>query len=170
MSVDFDTAFNRLVNHEGGYSDDPKDPGNWTGGRTGSGQLKGTKFGIAANTYGHLDIKNLTLEQAKSIYRTDFWDVVDSHPAVKFQVFDFAVNSGSGTAIRKLQAAIGVADDGHWGPQSAATLKKMDVSDVLMLYLAERLDFMRKLPVWPTYSGGWSARIASNLRLAAQDN
>lgn len=168
--MDFDTAFDRLISHEGGFSDDPRDPGNWTGGRQGAGLLKGTKFGLAANTYGHLDIKNLTLAEAKAVYLEDFWNVVDAPPAVRFQVFDFAVNSGRGTAIRKLQAAIGVADDGHWGPHSAAALKKLDVSDVLMLYLAERLEFMRKLKVWPTYGGGWAGRIAANLRFAAQDN
>lgn len=47
----FDKAFNRLIGHEAGYSNDRRDPGNWTGGKVGIGTLKGTKFGIAANTY-----------------------------------------------------------------------------------------------------------------------
>lgn len=53
----FDKAFDRLIGHEAGYSNDRRDPGNWTGGIVGKGQLKGTKFGIAANTYPNLDIK-----------------------------------------------------------------------------------------------------------------
>ncbi len=89
---------------------------------------------------------------------------------MKFQAFDFAVNSGMQTAIRKLQTAIGVADDGHWGPASTAALSRLDVSDALMLYLAERLDFMRKLKAWPTFGAGWAGRIAGNLRYSAKDN
>ena len=48
--IGFDEVFARLIGHEGGYSADPKDPGNWTGGRPGVGKLLGTKYGIAANT------------------------------------------------------------------------------------------------------------------------
>jgi hypothetical protein len=68
-SISFDQAFHRLIGHEGGYSDDRRDPGNWTKGKIGAGILKGTKYGLAANTYPNLDIKNLTLAQAKEIYK-----------------------------------------------------------------------------------------------------
>ena len=71
--MNFDQAFDRLNGHEGAFSDDPKDPGNWTGGRVNVGELKGTKYGIAANTYGDLDIKSLTLDDAKKIYYRDWW-------------------------------------------------------------------------------------------------
>ena len=158
--MDFDTAFARLIGHEGNYVNDPRDPGGET------------KFGISKRSYPNEDIANLTLERAKEIYRRDFWDVLgdDVHPAIKFQAFDFAVNSGIGTAIRKLQAAIGVADDGHWGPMSAAKLASMDLNDVLMRFVAERLDFWRKLSTWPAFGNGWAGRAATDLRYAAEDN
>src|SRR5690554_991684 len=70
---DFDLAFERLIGHEGKFTDNRADRGNWTTGRVGVGELKGTKFGISAMTYPHLDIKSLTLEQAKDIYLRDFW-------------------------------------------------------------------------------------------------
>jgi len=71
-SISFEEAFRRLIGHEGGYSKDKRDPGNWTGGKVGGvGILKGTKFGLAANTY-NLDIKNITLAQAKEIYQRDW--------------------------------------------------------------------------------------------------
>ena len=169
--MDFNTAFERLIDSEGGYTDDPNDGGNWTGGRQGAGVLKGTKFGIAANTYPLLDIKGLTVEQAKAIYRRDFWDVLgNARPSITFQVFDFAVNSGIGTAIRKLQDAIGVADDGQWGPLSAAALEQMDENDVLLRLIGLRLEFMSKLKAFDVYGRGWSRRIAKNLLYAAQDN
>lgn len=169
--IDFDKAFDRLIKHEGGYTDDPKDPGNWTGGRVGVGELKGTKFGIAANTYGYLDIKNLTLQQAKDIYRRDFWDVIGkAHPSVKFQLFDAAVNHGRGNALRFLQRAVGVADDGVWGPRSQSALDRMEHNDVLLRFLGHRLRFWASLQTFDEYGRGWSRRCADNLLLAAEDN
>lgn len=157
--MNFDTAFGRLIGHEGGYVNDPQDPGGET------------KFGISKRSYPQVDIKNLSLQDAKNIYYRDFWQPLgDAHPAVKFQVFDFAVNSGIGTAIRKLQAAVGTADDGHWGPRSAAALEKMDLNDVLMRFAAQRLRFMTKLKNWPVHGAGWANRIAGQLDYAAEDN
>src|SRR5688500_3822527 len=107
--MNFDTAFDRLIGHEGGYVNDPQDPGGET------------NWGISKRSYPNVDIKALTRDGAKAIYLADFWNpLADADPAIKFQVFDFAVNGGLPVAIRKLQAAIGVADDGHWGPQSMA--------------------------------------------------
>lgn len=169
--IDFDKAFARLIDHEGGFSDNPSDPGNWTGGRPGRGELRGTKFGIASNTYPHLDIRSLTLAEAKAIYREDFWDVLlHAHPAIKFQMFDTAVNHGRGNAIRMLQRAIGVAADGRWGPVSQSALDARDHNDVLMLFLSERLSFWASLKTFDTFGRGWTRRGAENLRLAAADN
>lgn len=169
--MDFNKAFDRLISHEGGYSDDPRDPGNWTGGQVGRGELKGTKFGIASNSYGHLDIKNLTLEQAKQIYKRDFWDILgDAHPAIKFQLFDAAVNHGRGNAIRFLQRAVKVADDGQWGSISQKALAGMDHNDVLIRFLAYRFKFWASLTKFDTYGRGWTNRGAENLLFAAEDN
>ncbi len=130
-----------------------------------------TKFGISKRSYPHVDIKALTLEGAKQIYRRDFWEPLgDAHPAIKFQVFDFAVNSGIQTALRKLQAAIGVADDGYWGPRSAAALKEIELNDVLMRFAAYRLEFMAALSVWDKFGRGWVRRVAKQLLHAAEDN
>lgn len=173
MTVMFDEAFDRLIDHEGGYSDDPKDPGNWTGGRPGRGVLKGTKFGIAANTYGHLDIKNLTVADAKKIYKEDFWDLLGGrvHSSVKFQFFDACVNHGEGNAVRMLQRAVGAADDGHWGPRSQEALEKlMDHNDIVLGFLAFRVKFFTALSTFATYGRGWMNRIATNLLHARDDN
>ena len=155
----FDEAFDRLLGHEGGYVNDPADPGGET------------NWGISRRSYPYTDIKNLTRDGAKAIYRRDFWDQLgDAHPAIKFQVFDFAVNSGIQTAIRKLQAAIGVADDGHWGKVSAKALAGMELNDVLMRFAAQRLLFMTSLSVWDRFGRGWARRIAGQLNYAAEDN
>ncbi len=157
--MNFDTAFERLLGSEGGYVNHPKDPGGET------------NWGIAKRSYPDVDIANLTREQAKAIYLRDFWNPLGDAPdAVKFQVFDFAVNSGIQTAIRKLQAAIGVADDGHWGAVSAAKLSAMDVNDVLMRFIAQRIRFWTGLSTWPTFGKGWANSAASAIDHAAHDN
>lgn len=170
--MNFDTAFERLIGHEGGFSDDPKDPGNWTGGRPGLGKLLGTKYGIAANTYPDLDIKALTLDQAKAIYRRDWWDKIhaDQLPgAVAFQLWDFAVNAGITRAVISLQRAVGVADDGRLGPRTVAAVNAAPAPDVLARFNAERLEFYASLSTWQTYGKGWARRVAGNLRYAAVD-
>lgn len=157
--MNFDTAFARLIGNEGGISENPKDPGGLT------------NWGISQRSYPTVDIRNLTMESAKAIYLRDFWSPLGNTPdSVKFQAFDFAVNSGIQTAIRKLQVAIGVADDGHWGPISTAKLNSMDVNDVLMLYIAERIIFWTRCSTWQTFGRGWSIRAANDLKYAAKDN
>ena len=168
----FDEAFERLIGHEGKFSNDEKDPGNWTGGRINAGELKGTKYGIAANTYGDLDIKNLTIEKAKSIYYRDWWlklgaDQMDS--AIAFQVWDFAVNAGMSTARRALQRAVKVVDDGSIGPYTLAAIQSYSVTDVILRFNAQRLKYYTSLSGWATYGKGWTNRVANNLNYAAGD-
>src|SRR5688500_5755337 len=151
----FDIAFDRLMGHEGGYVNDPADPGGET------------QWGISKRSYPHLNIKTLTREQAKAIYLTDFWDRIRGDSlcdGVAFQVFDCAVNSGIGTAVRYLQRAVGVADDGHWGPFSQAAAAAMSETDTIMRLNGERLDYMTRLKTWPNHGRGWARRIAQNLR------
>jgi lysozyme family protein len=131
-----------------------------------------TQWGISKRSYPNVDIKALTRDGAKAIYQRDFWSVVHAdelHPAVAYQMLDFAVNSGIGTAVRYFQRALDVADDGHWGPVSAAAAKAMSTSDQIMRLNAERLDFMRKLKTWGSFGSGWAGRIAQNLRYGAED-
>lgn len=157
--MNFDTAFDRLLGNEGGYSNLASDPGGET------------NWGISKRSYPSVDIKALTKESAKEIYLRDFWNPIgDADPAIKFQVFDFAVNSGIQTAIRKLQAAIGVADDGHWGPVSASKLVAMDKNDVLMRFIGQRLRFWASLTSWSSFGKGWAIRAANDLDFAALDN
>lgn len=66
-SITFDEAFRRLIEHEGRYKKDKRNLGNWAGGKVGIDTLKGTKFGLASNTYMHLDIKNIM--QVKAVYK-----------------------------------------------------------------------------------------------------
>lgn len=169
----FNLAFDRLLGHEGNFTDDRRDRGNWTTGVIGKGKLNGTKFGVSAMTYPDLHIRALTVDDAKQIYYRDFWSKVGGdklYDGVAFQVFDFAVNSGIQTAIRYYQRALDVADDGVFGPRSVAAAKTMSESDQILRLNAFRLDFMRKLTTWPDYGRGWAGRIVNNLLFGAVDS
>ncbi|AAQ96493.1 hypothetical protein [Vibrio phage VP16T] len=169
----FDKAFDRVIGHEGGFQNDQKDRGNWTGGKVGVGENKGTKFGLAAMTYPDLDIKNLTVDEAKAIYRRDWWDALGMgtfRPAMQYQMFDAAINHGMRNATKMLQRASGAHDDGIIGPKTIGAARATDLDDLLMLFLAERLEFFTNIKTFDHYGRGWSRRIAGNLRLAAEDN
>lgn len=169
--MNFDKAFELLIGHEGGYTTLRSDPGNWTGGKVGVGVLKGTKYGIAANSYPNEDIKNLTLARAKQIYKRDYWDKVwgDRLPAsLAFHVFDMAVNSGISRGVKLLQKTVGSAQDGIMGPATLRAAQAMDVNAAIMLYSANRLKFYTSLSTFGTFGKGWTNRVANNLELGAK--
>lgn len=159
--IDFETAIERILGHEGGYVNNPEDPGGET------------KWGIAKRSYPNVDIKALTRDEAKAIYERDFWRPVAAtgpDTALRFQMLDAAVNHGMGNAVRFAQRAVGAADDGHWGPQSMAALSRMDARDVHLLFMAERFEFWADLKKFDAFGRGWTRRGAKNLRYLAQDN
>lgn len=153
--MSFEANFDRLIGHEGGYVNDPRDPGGET------------KFGISKRAYPNLDIANLTLADAKALYRRDYWDraQLDKFPeSIADDVFDTAVNSGIGQAIRFLQRAVGVADDGNVGPLTLAAASRIDAQTLQARYNGQRLDFMTRLSGWDAFGRGWARRIAANLQ------
>lgn len=156
----FDDAFQLLIANEGDYSNNPTDPGG------------ATRYGVTevvARARGYTgDMRNLPLDFAKSIYKADYWqDALDG--AVAFQVFDAAVNHGVGQAIRFLQRAVGVADDGHIGPVTLGRVNALPVCKVCMLFNAERILFYTKLHTFGTFGEGWMNRVAHNMQLAAKE-
>lgn len=152
----FDQVFDKLIGHEGGYVFNPHDPGGET------------KFGISKRSYPHLDIHSLTLADAKTIYKRDFWDRAQCDklaPDLALDLFDGAVNSGIGQSIRWLQRAVGVADDGVVGPLTLAAINREDDSSAIRArYNGQRLDFMTRLSTWDVFGKGWARRIAANLQ------
>ncbi len=153
----FDEAFEILIGHEGGYVNDPRDPGGET------------KFGVSKRSYPAVNIKALTLKDAKAIYLQDFWikAYCPQVPAsVRFDLFDMAVNSGVGAALRALQAAVGAVEDGVYGPATQAAVSRLDAPSILARFNGVRLRFMADLPAWSSFGRGWARRIATNLMRA----
>jgi len=168
--MDFTTAISRTLGLEGGYVNNPKDPGGETNfGITWPVLRQAIALGIVpAGT----TIANLTQELAAAIYHVLFWQRVNADEMIdplQFQALDFAVNSGIETAVRKLQLAAGVADDGHWGPVTKAAVAAMPSDQLVILFLAARLEYMTLCANWQHDGKGWAARIVKDLRYAAQD-
>ena len=159
----FDDAFTLLLGHEGGYSDHKADPGGKT------------QFGITervARAHGFTgDMRTLTRDEAKRIYRADYWEPVRADelpPQVRYDVFDGAVNSGVKQSIKWLQRAAGLTGievDGIFGRQTLAVVHAMTPDRVAKRYNGHRLRFMKDLKNWPSFSRGWADRIASNLMI-----
>ncbi|MBP6564055.1 MAG: hypothetical protein KA200_00420 [Burkholderiales bacterium] len=156
----FDECLAAVVVHEGGYSRDPHDPGNWTGGKRDVGLLRGTKYGISAAAYPDIDIAALTLGDIKQLYHRDYWKPIrgDELPAAwRLPVFDCAVNMGVGTAVRMMQDALGVMVDGSIGARTIAALQAAD-NRKLARFFARRVKRYSELPTFGRYWDGWLTR------------
>lgn len=156
--MNFDEAFDRLLGHEGGYVNDPRDPGGET------------NWGISKRAYPAVNIKALTQADAKAIYRRDYWAPVraDELPdTVRFDVFDAAVNHGVSQSAKWLQRAAGANPDGVIGAQTVASARAAG-SQLTAHFNGYRLQFYTDSSNWSTYGKGWARRVASNL-LALKD-
>lgn len=153
----FETAFDLVIGAEGGLVDDPRDPGGLT------------KYGISQRAYPGVDIKALTLADAKAIYQHDYWipAACDRLPdAVAVCLFDAAVNQGIRPATRLLQRALGVSDDGVLGNLTIAAVHAMDANDLCVKFLTERALHYASLDGFKTYGRGWLRRVFHLARVA----
>jgi lysozyme family protein len=162
--MDFDRAFDILLGHEGAYSNNRMDPGGET--------MWGITHKVALQEGYSGDMHILPRDFAKQVYRRKYWDAVkaDELPeSCRYCVFDAAVNSGVTQAVKWLQRAVDVGDDGILGPVTLKAAKETNGLKVCVLFTAYRLDFMTSLPTWGAFGRGWARRIASNLETAAKE-
>ncbi len=169
----FETAWPVLLGHEGGFQNDRNDPGNWTGGSVGAGDLKGTKYGISAAQYPDLDIAELTEDDARAIYYRDWWQKFGFDqlpPVVAAKVFDVAVDIGDKAAVQALQRAIRATgtflfDDGALGTITIAKAHLAPLDPLMAALRSEIAGHYRLVAeVRPNESGdlaGWLNRAYS---------
>jgi lysozyme family protein len=158
MQANFDKSLTLVLVHEGGWADNPRDPGGAT--------MKGVTLAVFQRYYGakrsKADLRAITDEQLKHIYKTGYWDKCkcDDLPlGVDYGVFDAAVNSGPGRAARWLQAAVGAAVDGGIGAHTLELVAAKAPSAIINDMLDRRLRFLRGLGTWSTFGRGWSRRV-----------
>jgi len=153
--MDFAQAFEKLLGHEGGYVNDKRDPGGET------------KYGISKRSYPGEDIAGMTIDRAREIYLRDYWGPAgcDAVPlAVKFDLFDMAVNAGVKAAVRCLQRAAGETDDGVLGPRTLQAVQSLPDARLVARFNGARLEHLASLHTWPAFGRGWARRIAANLQ------
>ncbi len=155
----FDNAIAFTLQHEGGYVNDPADAGGET------------KYGISKRAYPQLDIKALSIEQARAIYRRDYWDKPGiyrlSDAALAARLFDLGVNCGPRTAVRMLQRAVNrlaapsLAEDGILGPVTARAANEYRHKKALLAALKYEAASHYIALAQPRFLAGWLIRLES---------
>ena len=157
MKGNFDKVIDALLAHEGGFVNHRSDPGGET------------NMGISKRAYPHENIRDMTKDRAKFLYRRDYWDACrcdDLPGGVDYVVFDAAVNSGTSRAVKWLQQAVGVAIDGKVGIVTLAKTAKMYPPEVIERAIAIRLGFLKNLATWSVFGKGWARRVDQVRKLA----
>jgi lysozyme family protein len=142
MKSNFNDCLTRLLKDEGGYTNDPRDPGG------------PTNFGITLTDYRKYidskgtasDVRGMTVDQARTIYKEKYWDALDCDnlpSGVDYTVFDYGVNSGVGRPRKALQR-----------------FKSLSGTSLVEAINNERMTFLRSLSTYPTFGKGWSKRVA----------
>jgi lysozyme family protein len=156
-----EAMLDRLLAHEGGLVDHPRDPGGLT------------KYGISQRAYPHLDIRALTPAQAKAIYRSDYWEKPGfgaiPDPRLAEQVFDMGVNAGLGRAFRLLHRTMRTPEAPTWTPALRAALDAaVDWTGYRERYLEFRLRYYKALvgkkPKLGVFLKGWTRRATAVAR------
>ena len=168
MLSNFNRSLLLLLQHEGGYVNHPSDPGGMT------------NLGVTAKVWeswvGHpvdeKQMKALTSDDVAPLYKRKYWDACRANELVSgldYAVFDCAVNSGVGRAVKLLQGCVGVTVDGGIGPATMAAVNQADPTSLIEDFSNARLNFLRALNTWSTFGRGWERRVnevkAESLRM-----
>jgi lysozyme family protein len=157
MQSNFETCLALMLAHEGGFVNHPQDPG----GMTNLGVTKRVWEEWVGHEVDEKQMRALTPETVAPLYKRKYWDACRADElvdGVDYCVFDVAVNSGPGRAIK----FVDVTADGGFGPATLAAVKKAeeDPARLVELYCAKRLEFLQSLKTFETFGKGWSRRVA----------
>jgi lysozyme family protein len=144
---------------EGGYSDDPADPG----GATNLGITLAELVRWRGRPVDKAELRALTRDEAAAIYRAGYWNATrcaDLPPGLDLMVFDAAVNTGNGRAARMLQQVVGAAPDGSIGPLTLKAVATMAPDAIIAALAQRRVDYYEGLPGFTRFGRGWLARVA----------
>lgn len=169
IEVVFRAALAHVLEMEGGYTDDPHDPG----GPTNKGITLATLAawrGVKITTANRADLiselRRISPAETEAIYLQRYWRPAGCSrlpPKLAFVHFDAAVNHGVGTAIRILQEAVGADADGEIGPQTKGRIAAMPIAKIIKAYAEIRRRRYRALPHFWRFGRGWLARVEQTL-------
>jgi len=168
MSETFDKCFDMLMKHEGGYTQDDRDPGNYGDGHGNPGS---TNLGVTSAVYAKWTgkpaprevMKKITKEDVKPIYKKNYYDrfacdeLEQISPGLSWSVFDMCVNSGNRGA-KILQKVVGANPDGAIGKRTMALVKGQNPKYMIERYAELRQQFYEGLKTFKTFGKGWTRR------------
>jgi len=158
MTENFDHSLDLVLKSEGGFVNNPKDPGGMT------------NLGVTANTWSSFkgratnekEMRSLTRDDVAPLYEKKYWDACkcdDLPSGIDYLVFDFAVNSGPGRSIKMLQRALGLPEDGAVGPVTLQNVDVMDKTELISRFSDAKKHFYESLPTFATFGKGWLKRV-----------
>ena len=166
MKENFDKCVASVLSYEGGYVNDPRDPG----GATIYGVTKHNWESYVEHMVSDGTFRTLKIEDVIPLYKKKYWDVCkcdDLPSGIDFVVFDTSINSGCTKASKLLQQGLMLPIDGIIGPQTVEAAKKVDAKKLIAWYCAARLAYLQSLiREFSAFGRGWTARV-DKLREAA---
>ena len=159
MKDNFEQCLSLVLKSEGGYTDNPKDPG----GRTNLGVTQKVWESWVGHEVSEADMRALGPQDVAPLYKANYWDKIggDSLPlGIDYATFDMAVNSGVARAAKTLQQVLGVGADGQVGQATINACEEANPREVATGICEKRLAFLQSLPTWGTFGKGWGRRVA----------
>ena len=158
MNANFDKCLDLLLDDEGGFVNNPKDPG----GMTNLGVTKAAWESFVGHTVAEKEMRNLTRKSVASFYERKYWDACkcdDIPSGIDYLIFDFAVNAGVGTAVKLLQNVLGITRDGSVGPVTLQNVAISDKIDLISRCSSAKISHYEDLPAFPEFGKGWLSRV-----------
>ena len=160
MKDNFEACLAHVLHSEGGWADNPSDPG----GATMKGITIGTYRAWKGRNVTKAELRAISDAEVGALYRKNYWDAVrgdDLPRGLDLVAFDAAVNSGVSRGAKWLQTALGVPADGKVGPKTIAAANAAHKDAVIDRACDLRLGFLRQLGTWKTFGKGWTRRVES---------
>lgn len=171
MNTNWPKCYAKMLEHEGGFVNHPKDPG----GMTNLGVTKRVWEEYVGKVVTEKDMRALTAATVEPLYKRNYWTRIagDELPSgVDFVVFDYGVNSGTFRAVTTLQRLVKASVDGQIGPKTLAAVKaycdEKGAKALIQDYCDTRLSFLRGLGTWGTFGKGWARRVAETEEFAVR--
>ena len=158
MNFNWNKSFDLLIKSEGGYSDDPKDPG----GRTNLGVTQSVWESWVGRSSNEKEMRNLSIDDVTPLYKRKYWDACscDLLPdGLDYLVFDFAVNAGVGRSLKTLQSCVDATIDGQIGKNTLGAVSTFPVEVLIFKFSDEKVRFYKSLPTFSEFGKGWLERV-----------
>lgn len=158
MNANFDKCLALVLKSEGGFVNNPADPG----GMTNLGVTKAVWEEWTGHAVDEKTMRNLTPQQVAPLYKAKYWMACYApqlKTGVDYCLFDAAVNMGPGRAVKLLQEAMQCVPDGTIGPRTMQLLDQKKPEDIVQAFSQRKISFYEGLKTFPVFGAGWLKRV-----------